>query len=195
MSWRRLREVLSTGWPPGGPREKSGLNLASFWMDLGDIFGALGIFVEGFYDILRETVNDKQKPGHKNSTNRERTTSAATSERTTTSERAVKEGIPRIHVQVQKSKNLRNPSLEIQTRKPIKSKNSMESNSRILRNPTTEIQELQFQKSKNSKPRSTRNPRNSSQEIQEIHDSRQEIQAQMSSNSKPRNPRNLGPDN
>ena len=66
VSWRRLREVFSTGWPPGGPREGSGLNLASFWMDLGNIFGALGIIVDGFCDFFRETVNDKLKPGHKN---------------------------------------------------------------------------------------------------------------------------------
>ena len=163
MSWRRLREVFSPGRPPGGPRQASGNHLASFWMDLGNILGALSIFVDGFCDILRETVNDKLKPGHKNSTNRERTTSAATSEQTTTSEREIKEGIQRIHVQVQKSTNLRNPSLEVQTRKPMKTKNSKESNSRILRNPTTEIQELQVRKFKNSKPRSTRNPRNSSQ--------------------------------
>ena len=63
VSWRRLREVFSTGWPPGGPREGSGINLASFWMDLGNIFGALGIIFNGFCDYFRETVNDKLKPG------------------------------------------------------------------------------------------------------------------------------------
>ena len=89
MSWRVLRELFSTGRPPGGPRERSEINVASFWMDLGDIFGALGIIVDGFCDFFRETVNDKLKPGHKNSTNRERTTSAATSEQTTTSGRQI----------------------------------------------------------------------------------------------------------
>ena len=56
VSWRRAREVFSTGWPPGGPREGSGINLASFWMDLGDIFGALGIIVDGFCDFLWDTL-------------------------------------------------------------------------------------------------------------------------------------------
>ena len=66
MFWRRLREVFSTGWPPGGPREGSGIQLASFWMDLGSIFGALGIIVDGFCDLFKETVHDELKPGHKN---------------------------------------------------------------------------------------------------------------------------------
>ena len=30
VSWRRQRAVFSTGRPPGGPRERSGINLASF---------------------------------------------------------------------------------------------------------------------------------------------------------------------
>ena len=41
------------------------INSASFWMELGNIFGALGIIVDGFCDFFRATVNDKLKPGHK----------------------------------------------------------------------------------------------------------------------------------
>ena len=59
VSWRGLRELFSTGRPPGGPRERSGINLASFWMDLGNIVEALGIIVDGFCDFFRETVDDK----------------------------------------------------------------------------------------------------------------------------------------
>ena len=65
VSWRRLREVFSTGWPPGGPREGSGINLASFWLDLGKMFGALGMIFTGFCVLFRATVNDTLKPGHK----------------------------------------------------------------------------------------------------------------------------------
>ena len=52
VSWRRLREVFSTGWHPGGPREGFGTILASFWMDFGSIFGALGIIFDGFCDFF-----------------------------------------------------------------------------------------------------------------------------------------------
>ena len=65
VSWRRAREVFSTGWPPGSPREGSGDYMASFWMELGSIFGALGVIVDGFGDFFKETVNDELKPGYK----------------------------------------------------------------------------------------------------------------------------------
>ena len=44
----------------------SDIVLGKCFVFLGDIFGALGIIVDGFCDLFRETVNDKLKPGHKN---------------------------------------------------------------------------------------------------------------------------------
>ena len=48
VSWRRPREVFSTGCPPEGPRERFGTILAPFWMDFGSIVGAFGMIFYGF---------------------------------------------------------------------------------------------------------------------------------------------------
>ena len=53
VSWRRLRDVFSTGWPPEGPRERFYRIWGLFWEGWGLILRGFGVNFERFGGALR----------------------------------------------------------------------------------------------------------------------------------------------